>query len=63
MTDALDKDSRLHRDISVGNIILSRVGGRTIRTGYLIDWESSCQVDESGKAKILGRAVRIISTS
>ncbi|KAL6302057.1 hypothetical protein BKA93DRAFT_794274 [Sparassis latifolia] len=39
---------RLHRDISVGNIILSKDphSGENIRRGYLIDWESSCLVTE-----------------
>ncbi len=57
MKDALVKDSRLHRDVSVGNIILARHGEKSIRTGYLIDWESSCDVDESGEATKPGRAV------
>ncbi|RDX49871.1 hypothetical protein OH76DRAFT_1350143 [Lentinus brumalis] len=57
MQDALAKDSRVHRDISAGNIILVReYEGQTVRKGYLIDWESSCTVDESGLAVKAGRA-------
>ncbi|EIW53538.1 uncharacterized protein TRAVEDRAFT_52666 [Trametes versicolor FP-101664 SS1] len=35
---------RLHRDISVGSIILFRKKGDSRRTGYLIDWELSWRV-------------------
>ena len=59
MQDALEKDSRVHRDISAGNIILVRDGADpNIRKGYLIDWESSCTVEDSGLATKAGRAVR-----
>ncbi len=61
MQDALKKDSRVHRDISAGNIILVREHeGQTVRKGYLIDWESSCTVDESGLAVKAGRAVLVL---
>ena len=30
---------------------------RLIRRGYLVDWESSCEVDGSGQAVEAGRAV------
>ncbi|EIW59068.1 uncharacterized protein TRAVEDRAFT_46378 [Trametes versicolor FP-101664 SS1] len=56
MRDALAKDSRIHRDLSVGNIILVKEPGSAIRRGYLIDWEASDQVDEGGDAKDAGRA-------
>ena len=58
MRDALAKDSRLHRDISVGNIILVQETGN-IRKGYLVDWDASCRVDDSGLALEEGRAVRM----
>ncbi len=61
MQDAVTKAARLHRDISIGNIILVREGERASRTGYLIDWDASCDVDESGEATEAGRAVRFIS--
>ncbi|KAJ2981455.1 hypothetical protein NUW54_g10874 [Trametes sanguinea] len=51
MRDSLAKDSRIHRDISTGNIILVREEGSpadSARRGYLIDWESSSRVDEQG---------------
>ncbi|EIW53531.1 uncharacterized protein TRAVEDRAFT_74821 [Trametes versicolor FP-101664 SS1] len=48
MRDALDKDSRLHRDLSVGNIILVKETGSTTRKGYLIDWEASSRIDSEG---------------
>ncbi len=57
MKDALDKGSRLHRDISIGNIILVREPDRRIRRGYLVDWETSCEVDEAGQSLEPGRAV------
>ncbi|OSD02505.1 hypothetical protein PYCCODRAFT_408431 [Trametes coccinea BRFM310] len=51
MRDTLAKDSRIHRDISTGNIILVREDGSSegsARRGYLVDWESSSRVDEQG---------------
>ncbi|RDX42652.1 hypothetical protein OH76DRAFT_92714 [Lentinus brumalis] len=55
MTDALRLDSRLHRDISVGNIILVRDRGADVRRGVLVDWETSCRVDDTGRAVEPGR--------
>ncbi|KAH9912676.1 uncharacterized protein BXZ73DRAFT_107312 [Epithele typhae] len=55
MNDTLEKDSRIHRDISTGNIILVREPNNDIRKGYLIDWETSCRVDEHGDAVEPGR--------
>ncbi len=57
MRDALAKDSRLHRDISVANIVLVQEDESDIRRGYLIDWEASCRVDDAGDALEEGRAV------
>ena len=59
MRDAFAKDSRIHRDLSVRNIILVQVGDSSARRGYLIDWESSCKVDDSGDAVETGRAVSV----
>ncbi|KAI0366926.1 hypothetical protein BV20DRAFT_1038051 [Pilatotrama ljubarskyi] len=56
MRDALAKDSRIHRDISIGNIILVKETGQDIRHGYLIDWEVSDEVDDSGQSRHPGRA-------
>ncbi|OSC97325.1 hypothetical protein PYCCODRAFT_1481381 [Trametes coccinea BRFM310] len=56
MRDALAKDSRIHRDLSVGNIILVKESGQTVRKGYLIDWDASDRVDEHGEALQSGRA-------
>ncbi|KAI0326206.1 hypothetical protein GY45DRAFT_1348458 [Cubamyces sp. BRFM 1775] len=56
MRDALAKDSRIHRDLSVGNVILVKEPGNATRTGYLIDWETSDRVDEQGEALHTGRA-------
>ncbi|OBZ71874.1 hypothetical protein A0H81_08089 [Grifola frondosa] len=50
MLDAFAKDNRIHRDISLGNIILVREPGRPVRRGYLIDWEASCKIDANGRA-------------
>ncbi|OBZ71215.1 hypothetical protein A0H81_08700 [Grifola frondosa] len=55
MLDVYRKSDRIHRDISVGNIILVRVPGHAMRQGYLIDWEVSCKVDSSGLALVRGR--------
>ena len=59
MQDALEKDSRIHRDISVGNIVLVKEKGSAIRRGYLIDWETSCKVDDDGAATEVGRVVSL----
>ncbi|KAJ8468983.1 hypothetical protein ONZ51_g9291 [Trametes cubensis] len=56
MQDALAEDSRIHRDLSVGNIILVKEPDRAVRKGYLIDWESSDRVDDEGEAIHAGRA-------
>ncbi|KAH9849505.1 hypothetical protein C2E23DRAFT_362487 [Lenzites betulinus] len=56
MRDALLKDSRIHRDLSLGNIILVKEPGQEIRKGYLIDWEVSDEVDEFGESYHSGRA-------
>ncbi|KAI9062464.1 hypothetical protein FKP32DRAFT_1574035 [Trametes sanguinea] len=55
MKDAFEKGSRLHRDLSVGNIILVKEPDRPIRRGYLIDWDASDAVDETGVASNGGR--------
>ena len=47
MVDALEKADTIHRDISVGNILLVKHSNSKPRTGYLIDWELSCQVDKT----------------
>ena len=60
MKDAFTKDINLHRDISISNIILLREPGQTRRRGILIDWDSCCDVDESGEAVEAGRAVRLV---
>ncbi|KAJ2981291.1 hypothetical protein NUW54_g10892 [Trametes sanguinea] len=57
MKDALEKDSRIHRDLSVGNIILVKEPGRAIRRGYLIDWDASDRTDDAGESLHAGRAV------
>ncbi|KAI0671018.1 hypothetical protein C8Q78DRAFT_1033465 [Trametes maxima] len=56
MQDALSKDSRIHRDISLGNVVLVKEPGQDIRKGYLIDWEVSDEVDEEGNSCHTGRA-------
>ena len=66
MQDALVKDKRLHRDLSVGNIILVKEPdvATGCRRGYLIDWDASIRVDGSGEAVREGRAVsRAISVN
>ena len=57
MRDVRKKDSRIHRDISVGNIILVKEPATAVRRGYLIDWETSCKVDDAGIATEVGRVV------
>ncbi|RPD62295.1 hypothetical protein L227DRAFT_609533 [Lentinus tigrinus ALCF2SS1-6] len=56
LSDAHEHASRLHRDISVGNIVLVREEGSKIRRGYLIDWDASCETDDAGEAVTVGRA-------
>ncbi len=58
MRDVLAKDSRIHRDISVGNVILVQQPGKAVRSGYLIYWETSCKIDNTGAATEMGRVVR-----
>ncbi|KAI1793362.1 hypothetical protein LXA43DRAFT_885991 [Ganoderma leucocontextum] len=55
-SDAFTRNARLHRDISLANVILVRESESVRRKGYLIDWDSSCDVDESGEATETGRA-------
>lgn len=50
MLEARDKNNRIHRDISPGDVILVKEPSSRIRKGYLIDWELSCYVDEHGQA-------------
>ena len=59
MKDAHSLASCLHRDISTGNIILVREEDRKMRRGYLVDWDASCDIDDSGAAAEPGRAVRV----
>ncbi len=58
LNDAHEHALRLHRDISIGNIVLVREQGREIRRGYLVDWDASCETDHAGEAVDVGRAVR-----
>ena len=56
--DAYTLGHRLHRDLSVGNIILVQEQPFPARRkGYLIDWDSSCELDDSGASLDPGRAV------
>jgi len=41
LTDAHEKADTLHRDVSLGNIILYRLKEKMERVGYLVDWELS----------------------
>ena len=43
LKDAHDKADTLHRDVSLGNIILARLKEKAERIGHLIDWELSCK--------------------
>lgn len=62
MRDAYEKDSRIHRDISLGNIILVKEPGSAVRRGCLIDWEMSCEVDEEGKSLDPTRVVSLLQS-
>ena len=59
INDAYTLGKRLHRDVSVGNVILVREGSGTSRKGYLIDWDASCEIDDSGASV---EARRVVST-
>ena len=64
MQDALRKDGRIHRDISIGNIVLVYDHARgDIRRGCLIDWEASTRLDVSGQASDCGAVVSHSSRS
>lgn len=56
--DARQKSNRLHRDISIHNIILVRKGDE-VRIGILIDWETSIECDWKGNGSISSRVVSI----
>ena len=58
IVDVRDKYSRLHGDVSIGNIILVREHDSSgPRRGYLIDWDASCEVDAAGESYKEGRIV------
>lgn len=57
LRDAVGLASALHRDISIGNIILVREDGQATRTGYLIDWDACFPVSETGECIEAGRVV------
>ena len=61
MIDAYRLDSRIHRDISLGNIVLTKEPGRNTRRGVLIDWEVSSKVDENGESCDRQRMVSLTS--
>ncbi|OCH85839.1 hypothetical protein OBBRIDRAFT_281591 [Obba rivulosa] len=48
--DTFQKAGRIHRDISLNNIILVRDSEHEMVRGYLIDWESAIAVDAEGRA-------------
>lgn len=58
MIEAYQKTNLIHRDISVGNIILVRESPDGPRKGYLIDWELAC--DASRESDSPRRAQRIV---
>ena len=41
----------LHRDVSIGNIVLYRCRTGERRKGLLIDWEYACEADSEGRAR------------
>lgn len=57
---AYEKLGRLHRDISLGNIILCRPEKGERRVGVLIDWEFSVRVGKNGKARDRCRSVSFV---
>ena len=57
MRDAAGKGSRIHRNISVGSILLVNDPGSDTRKGYLIDWELSSRVDQAGQSIARDRVV------
>ncbi|KAI0632323.1 hypothetical protein C8Q77DRAFT_1279367 [Trametes polyzona] len=56
MRSALANASRLHRDISFGNVVLVKTPQSDVRRGCLIDWEISDRVDETKQSLETGRA-------
>ena len=57
--EAFIKRGRLHRDISIGNIVLVRKNGEIRRIGFLIDWELSCSTGKNRSARDYARSVRV----
>ncbi len=55
LTDAYDYAGIMHRDVSLGNIIVDRKTG----TGYLIDWETSCPAETRSLSRTYRRAVSL----
>ncbi|KAJ3478012.1 hypothetical protein NLI96_g10059 [Meripilus lineatus] len=51
LSDAYHKCGIMHRDVSIGNIVVDESG-----TGILIDWELSCHIPPEGGAWTHGRA-------
>ena len=58
--EAKEKCGRLHRDISINNIILVRKDGE-LRIGILIDWELSCRSDRPDGHRNYARSVSVLS--
>ena len=56
--DAKEKCKRVHRDISVDNIILVRKEKGEDRRGILVDWELSTELDSDGRVGDKDRSVR-----
>ena len=61
LDSAYKRARRLHRDVSIDNIILYRQPGSARRMGLLSDWEFSTVADSSGKATDNLRIVSILS--
>ena len=55
------KCKRVHRDISVDNIILVRKERGEDRRGILVDWELSTEIGSDGRVKDKDRSVRLFA--
>ena len=60
MIDAKRKCQKVHRDISVDNIILVRTKQGEPRTGILADWELSTKLESDGRVKDEDNCVSLI---
>ncbi|CDO74700.1 hypothetical protein BN946_scf184847.g8 [Trametes cinnabarina] len=58
MRDALAKDSRIHKDLCVCDVVLVKEPGNRVRRDYLIGWDASDRVNEKDESLQTGRVAK-----